>query len=169
MAPGVRRSKSQIVGFSSPFGDHSCPAGPGPSLWLRAFVVRKAKSLASRRPSATTPVLPDPALRYGSGRSSFEKPNRWLLVAFGDHSCPAGPGPALWLRAFVVRKAKSLASRRLRRPLLTPSPLAARAREASTVHILLRCHAPFPVWPLSKNSPCREQSGSGALGQCLVK
>ena len=27
----------------------------------------------------------------------------------------------------------------------------------------------FRVWPLSKNSPCREQSGSGALGQCLVK
>jgi hypothetical protein len=23
----------------------------------------------------------DPALRYGSGRSSFEKPNRWLFVA----------------------------------------------------------------------------------------
>ncbi len=116
--------------------------------------------------------LPDPALRYGSGRSSFEKPNRWLFVAFGDHSSPpargeigchlrlrqfpalqgknlhrsnvrprelrpwvflrpiwaflrtplwpAGPGPSLWLRAFVIRKAKSLAFRRLRRPLLTP-------------------------------------------------
>ncbi len=36
-------------------------------------------------------------------------------------------------------------------------------------HKLLRRHARFRVWPLPKNSPCREQSGSGALGQCLVK
>ena len=31
-----------------------------------------------------------PALRYGSGRSSLEKPNRWLFVAFGDRSSPHG-------------------------------------------------------------------------------
>jgi precorrin-3B synthase len=37
-------------------------------------------------------VLPDPALRYGSGRSSFEKPNRWLFAAFGDHSSPPSRG-----------------------------------------------------------------------------
>ncbi|PSJ53685.1 hypothetical protein C7I85_28090 [Mesorhizobium soli] len=30
-----------------------------------------------------------PALRYGSGRSSFEKPNRWLFVRFADHSSPS--------------------------------------------------------------------------------
>jgi hypothetical protein len=33
------------------------------------------------------------ALRHGSGRSSFEKPNRWLFVAFSQHSslprCPS--------------------------------------------------------------------------------
>ncbi|SFT63827.1 hypothetical protein [Mesorhizobium sp. YR577] len=29
-----------------------------------------------------------PALRYGSGRSSLEKPNRWLFVAFDDRSSP---------------------------------------------------------------------------------
>ncbi|RWE73176.1 MAG: hypothetical protein EOS63_28850 [Mesorhizobium sp.] len=34
--------------------------------------------------------------------------------------CPAGPGPSLSLRAFVVRKAKQLAFRPLRGPLLTP-------------------------------------------------
>ena len=28
------------------------------------------------------------ALRYGFGRSSFEKPNRWLFVRFADHSSP---------------------------------------------------------------------------------
>ncbi|TPK37907.1 hypothetical protein FJ867_11610 [Mesorhizobium sp. B2-5-3] len=33
---------------------------------------------------------------------------------------PAGPGPSLSLRAFVARKAKKLASRPLRGPLLTP-------------------------------------------------
>ena len=33
---------------------------------------------------------------------------------------PAGSGPSLWLRAFVVRKAKSLAFRCLWQPLLTP-------------------------------------------------
>ena len=105
-APGALRYGSGRSSFEKPnrwllvaFGEHSCPAGPGPSLWLRAFVVRKAKSLASRRPSATTPVLPDPALRYGSGRSSFEKPNRWLFVAFGDHSSP----PHRWLREPVRR------------------------------------------------------------------
>ncbi|PSJ60709.1 hypothetical protein C7I85_11730 [Mesorhizobium soli] len=33
-----------------------------------------------------------PALRYGSGRSSFEKPNRWLFVACGNHSSPPQGG-----------------------------------------------------------------------------
>ena len=33
----------------------------------------------------------------------------------------------------------------------------------------LHRHAPFPVWPLSKNSPSREQSGSGALGRAPRK
>jgi len=37
-------------------------------------------------------VLPDPALRLRFGRSSFEKPNRWLFVAFGDHSSPPPVG-----------------------------------------------------------------------------
>jgi len=37
-------------------------------------------------------VLPDPALRLRFGRSSFEKPNRWLFVAFGDHSSPPSRG-----------------------------------------------------------------------------
>ena len=36
-----------------------------------------------------------PALRYGSGRSSLEKPNRWLFVAFGDRSSPHGVDLAL--------------------------------------------------------------------------
>ena len=68
---------------------------PGPPLRLRAFVVGKAKSLAfpGLRPPLLTPQgekgrLRRPALRYGSGRSSLEKPNRWLFLAFGHHSSP---------------------------------------------------------------------------------
>ena len=33
-----------------------------------------------------------PALRYGFRRSSFEKPDRWLFVAFGDHFSPPQAG-----------------------------------------------------------------------------
>lgn len=29
-----------------------------------------------------------PALRYGSGRSSLEKPNRWLFVRYANRSSP---------------------------------------------------------------------------------
>ena len=56
------------------------------------------------------------ALRYGSGRSSFEKPNRWL----SSPSAASPHPPHRWLRA----------------------------REGSSEHMLLRCHARFRVWPL---------------------
>jgi CO/xanthine dehydrogenase Mo-binding subunit/aerobic-type carbon monoxide dehydrogenase small subunit (CoxS/CutS family) len=44
------------------------------------------------QPETTPSGLPDPALRYGSGRSSFQKPNHWLFVASGDHSSPPSRG-----------------------------------------------------------------------------
>ncbi|PRD42810.1 hypothetical protein C5748_13565 [Phyllobacterium phragmitis] len=31
---------------------------------------------------------PSPALRYGSGRSSLKKPNRWLFARYADRSSP---------------------------------------------------------------------------------
>ncbi|RUW32975.1 hypothetical protein EOA37_31305 [Mesorhizobium sp. M2A.F.Ca.ET.015.02.1.1] len=37
-------------------------------------------------------VLPDPALRCRSGRSSFGKPSSWLSVRFADHSSPPSRG-----------------------------------------------------------------------------
>jgi len=58
---------------------------PGPPLWLRAFVIGKAKSLAF------------PGLRPP------------LLTPQGEKGKIAPPGPPQRLRAFVVGKAKSLA------------------------------------------------------------
>ena len=37
-------------------------------------------------------VLPDPALRYRSGRSSFGRPSSWLPVRCADHSSPPSRG-----------------------------------------------------------------------------
>ncbi|BAV48720.1 hypothetical protein MesoLj113a_11890 [Mesorhizobium sp. 113-1-2] len=43
-----------------------------------------------------------------------------MVASSGTPLCPAGPGPSLSLRAFVIRKAKQLAFRPLRGPRLTP-------------------------------------------------
>ena len=57
-------------------------------------------------------------LRQSPAVQSLQELRQWVFLR--APLWPAGPGPSLWLRAFVIRKAKSLAFRRLRRPLLTP-------------------------------------------------
>ncbi|RUY51130.1 hypothetical protein EN962_18145 [Mesorhizobium sp. M7A.F.Ca.CA.001.09.2.1] len=46
-------------------------------------------SVSARPPPS---VLPDPALRCRSGRSSFGKPSNWLSVRCADHSSPPARG-----------------------------------------------------------------------------
>jgi hypothetical protein len=62
---------------------------------------------------------------------------------------PAGPGPTLWLRAFVVRKTKSLAFRRLRRPLLTPRKGGDHAVASLSPTANVAGNAPPPTLPIS--------------------
>ena len=84
---GQERSQTSIC---------DCPASRGEiSRHLRLRQSPAVQSLQELRKwvfFAPPSGLPDPALRYGSGRSSFEKPNRWLFVAFGDHSSPPARG-----------------------------------------------------------------------------
>ena len=147
---------------------------PGPPLWLRAFVVGKAKSLAfpGLRPLLLTPqgekgsLPPGPPLRLrafvvGKAKSLAFPGLRPLLLTPQGEKGSLPPGPPLRLRAFVVGKAKSLAFPGLRPPLLTPTrgegtappgpPLAAGQRQvvlsllASSSLPLSLSTAP-PVW-----------------------
>ncbi|PSJ62093.1 hypothetical protein C7I85_07100 [Mesorhizobium soli] len=43
----------------------------------------------SYRPRGSRLALRASALRYGSGRSSFEKPNLWLFARSAHHSSPS--------------------------------------------------------------------------------
>ena len=71
------------------------------------------------------------------------------------HCVQAPPGPSLWLRAFVVGKAKSLAFPGLRPSLLTPQGEKGTTRAHP-------CHAPVAGLAIVVKS-----SGSGARGRAL--
>ncbi|RUY95918.1 hypothetical protein EN974_20550 [Mesorhizobium sp. M7A.F.Ca.CA.001.12.2.1] len=54
---------------------------------------RRCELLQHKRERQAAPsVLPDPALRCRSGRSSFGKPSNWLSVRCADHSSPPARG-----------------------------------------------------------------------------
>jgi len=89
-----------------------------------------------------------------------------LTLRQGIPLCPAGACPSLSLRAFVVRKAKQLAVRPLRGPLLTPlkwgdwqsvrlSPILGDARCATALKLLIS--------PLEGEMAGRPERGALAL------
>ncbi|TKT74230.1 hypothetical protein XW59_024790 [Aquamicrobium sp. LC103] len=64
----------------SPFTGRRWPEGPD-----------ERQSLSGRTKYRPSPAC-RPALRFRSGRSSLEKPNRWLFVRCADHSSPPRAG-----------------------------------------------------------------------------
>ena len=92
-----------------------------------------------------------------------------MMALYGASLWPAGAGPSLSLRAFVVRKAKQLAFRPLRGPLLTPheggdqtspaiSPITNVARASGALEL--------PISPLVGEMSGRTEGGAKERKPC---
>src|SRR5690606_36873448 len=68
-------------------GRHRSPPGRGPAAFGSSPAFAACHDATGIMAFALR-AKPTPALRYGSGRSSLEKPDRWLFVRCADRSSP---------------------------------------------------------------------------------